>query len=49
MVRGNVLDLHRSEGAKTHVQRDIGQMHALLFNSFQQLLREVQAGRRRGG
>ncbi|MCY1504708.1 hypothetical protein D9M68_388890 [compost metagenome] len=47
-VLGDVLGLHRLEGAGAHVQRDVGALHAARFEFGQQALVEMQRGRGRG-
>ena len=47
-VLGDVLGLHRLEGAGAHVQRDAGALHAARVERGQQGLVEMQGGGRRG-
>jgi hypothetical protein len=43
LVLGEVLDLHRAEGAQAHVQRDLREVDALQLHALHQLAAEVQA------
>jgi hypothetical protein len=47
-VLGEVLGLHRLEGAGADVQRDAGALHAARFQFGQHAFVEMQGGRRRG-
>jgi hypothetical protein len=47
-VLGDVLGLHRLEGAGAHVQRDAGALHTAGFQLGQQAFVEMQCGGRRG-
>ena len=47
LVVGDLVLLHGAEGAKTHMERHIADVHALGLDFLQQLRREVQS--RRGG
>ena len=49
VVLGHIIYLDRAEGAKSHVERHIGEVHALVLNLLQELLCEVQACGRCGG
>ncbi len=42
LVVGDLLLLHRAEGAKTHMERHIADVHALGLDLLQQLRGEVQ-------
>ena len=44
LVLGEVLDLHRAEGAQAHVQRHFREVDALELGALHQLAAEVQAG-----
>ena len=49
MVLRDLVCLDGAECSESHMQRDIGKRNALVRNALQQLLCEVQSGRRRGG
>ena len=49
MVLRDLVGLDGTERPEAHMQRDIGKRNALVGNALQQLLCEVQSGRRRGG
>ncbi|MPL73139.1 hypothetical protein SDC9_18932 [bioreactor metagenome] len=48
LVGLDVLDLHRQEGARAHMQRHLGERDALRMDRLKQRLGEMQARRRRG-
>ena len=48
-MRGQVVLLHGAEGPDADVQQHAGDVHAAILDAREQLVGEVQAGRRRGG
>ena len=49
LVLGHVVDLNGAEGAQSHVEGDVADVHALCADPVHQLVGEVQSGGRGGG